>query len=88
MNGNLSGRCFKRQLWHQRAVHVHPFGVRRVLRLEICELHRGFAVGIGVDASSRIVGRDPEHELERLCCCVVLSEVETFHRIGTAVRVE
>ena len=67
---------------------MNPFGVRRVLRLEICELHRSFALGIGVDASSRIVGLDPEHELERLCCCAVLSEVETFRRIGTAVRVE
>ena len=46
------------------------------------------AIGIGVDASSRIVGLDPEHELERLWCCVVLSEQETFRRIGTAVRVE
>ena len=25
---------------------------------------------------------------ERLCCCVCLSEVETFRRIGAAVRVE
>ena len=65
-----------------------PFGVRRALRLVICELHRSFAIGIGVDASSRIVGLDPEYELERLWCCVVLSEVETFRRIGTAVRVE
>ena len=63
-------------------------GVRRSLRLEICELHRSFAIGIGVDASSRIVGLDLEHELERLWCCVVLSEQETFRRIGTAVRVE
>ena len=67
---------------------MNPFGVRRVLRLEICELHRSFAIGIGVDASSRIVGLDPEHELDQLCCCVVLSAVETFRRIGTAVRVE
>ena len=42
------------------------FGVRRNSRLEICELHRSFAIGIGVDASSRIVGLDPEHELERV----------------------
>ena len=46
------------------------------------------AIGIGVDASSRIVGLDPEYELERLCCCLVLSSSETFRRIGTAVRVE
>ena len=64
------------------------FGVRRNSRLEICELHRSFAIGIGVDASLRIVGLDPEHELERLWCCVDLSEQETFRRIGTAVRVE
>ena len=87
-NGNLFGRCFKRQLWDWRANRVHPFGVRRVLRLAICELHRSLAIGIGVDASSRIVGLDPEHELEQVCCCVILSAVETFRRIGTAVRVK
>ena len=65
-----------------------PFGVRRALRLVICELHRSFAIGIGVDASSRIVGRDPEHELERVYCVLLLSEEETIRRIGTAVRVE
>ena len=84
----MSRRCFKRPLWDCRAVRVCSSGVRRSLCLAICELHRSFAIGIGVDASSRIVGLDPEHELERLWCCVVLSEVETFRRIGTAVRVE
>ena len=46
------------------------------------------AIGIGVDASSRIVGLDPEHELERANCDLLLSEEETIRRIGTAVRVE
>ena len=41
-------------------------GVRSDLRLAICELHRSFAIGIGVDASAHIVGLDPEHELERV----------------------
>ena len=42
------------------------FGVRCNLRREICELHRSCAFGVGVDASLRIVGLDPEHELERV----------------------
>ena len=43
------------------------FGVRRELRLVIGELPRSFAIDIGVDALSPIVGLDPEHELERVC---------------------
>ena len=67
---------------------VYPFGVRCKLRREICELHRSFAFGVRVDASLRIVGLDPEHELERVHCVLLLSEEETIRRIGTAVRVE
>ena len=67
---------------------VCSFDVRRELRLVICELHHRFAIAIGVDASSRIVGLDPEHELERVHCVLRLSEEETIRRIGTAVRVE
>ena len=58
------------------------------MRRGICELQHSFAFGIGVDASSRIVGLDPEHELERVNCDLLLSEEETIRRIGTAVRVE
>ena len=67
---------------------VCSFGARCNLRREICELHRSFAFGIGVDASSRSVGLNPEHELERVHCALSLSEEETIRRIGTAVRVE
>ena len=67
---------------------VCSFGVRCNLRRAICELHRSFAIGIGVDALLRIVGLDPEHELERVPCVLLLSEEETIRRIGTAVRVE
>ena len=58
------------------------------MRRGICELQRSFAFGIGVDASLRSVGLDPEHELERVPCDLLLSEEETIRRIGTAVRVE
>ena len=54
----------------------------------ICELQRSCAFGSGVDAASRSVGLDPEHELERVHCVLLLSEEETIRRIGTAVRVE
>ena len=67
---------------------VCSFDVRCNLRREICELHRSLAIGIGVDASLGSVGLDPEHELERANCDLLLSEEETIRRIGTAVRVE
>ena len=67
---------------------VYPCGVRHDLRPTIRELHHSVVNGIGVDASSRIVGLDPEHELERVYCAWLLSEEETIRRIGTAVRVE
>ena len=67
---------------------VCSFGERCTLRREICELQRSFAFGVGVDASLRIVGLDPEHELERVHCVLLLSEEGTIRRIGTAVRVE
>ena len=64
------------------------FGVRCDVRRGICELQRSFAFGVGVDALSCSVGLDPEHELERVHCTLLLSEEETIRRIGTAVRVE
>ena len=41
-------------------------GVRCEVRRVICELHRSLAFEVGVDASLRLVGLDPEHELERV----------------------